>query len=307
MSNNIHNIFLKGVYTALITPFNSDTSIDFVALKELVEWQIANGVQGLVPAGTTGESPTLSHEEHSKVLKAVIEQTNGRVPVIAGTGSNNTAEAISLSNEALKLGATATLQVCPYYNKPSQEGLYRHFSTIAEKTAIPQVLYNIPGRSGIAIELPTICKLLKNPLIIAIKDATGNITNTMNLIHEMQLFKSDKTSKKNISILSGDDNLALATIAAGGHGVISVISNVIPAQMVELIQLALSNKTEDAKNLFYTLYPLFKLAFLETNPIPVKYMTSQLTLCKEYYRLPMCELHQENKNKIDTVLKAFIK
>lgn len=292
MSNNIKNKF-RGVFTALITPFNTDGSIDYGALKDLVEWQIVSGIHGLVPAGTTGESPTLNHQEHFKVIEAVVEQTKTRVPIIAGTGSNSTQEAIALTQAVIDLGIDATLQVTPYYNKPSQEGIYRHFNTIAEQAPIPQIIYNIPGRTSKNIEPTTMSQLLKHPLIVGVKEATGNILQSIDILHE----------HPDIAVLSGDDNIAFAIVAHGGHGVISVTSNIAPTLMVEMIELVLNCEIEKARILYNKLLPLFKYMFIDTNPIPVKYFASKLKLCQEQYRLPMCELSQEYKTLIDKLIE----
>lgn len=288
-------IELRGVYTALITPFNQDGTVDFVALKDLVEWQINEGIDGLVPMGTTGESPTVNHDEHCKIIQTVIEQTNGRVPIIAGTGSNSTQESIDLSKKAKSLGATACLQVTPYYNKPSQEGLYRHFITIAEESELPQLLYNIPGRTSKLIELDTMLRLFQHPLVLGVKEATGNIDYTINLIEKNQ----------EVSVLSGDDSLVLSLIAQGGHGVVSVLSNIAPKKVVEMTHCLLQNDIAKGRELFYTLYPLMKAMFIDTNPIPIKYVATKIGLCKEVYRLPLCELNSKHKTYIDALLKSL--
>lgn len=283
----------KGAYTALITPFNQDGTIDFGALQPLVEWQIQEGIHGLVPTGTTGESPTLTHDEHCKVIQTVVEQTNARVPIIAGTGSNSTDEAIYLTKQAKDIGADASLQVTPYYNKPSQEGIYRHFMAIADAVSLPIIVYNIPGRTSKLIEIETMLRLFEHPNIIGMKDATGDINYTIDIIQQ----------NKTVSVLSGDDGLALSVIAQGGHGCISVISNIAPKQFAQMMDAMLQNDIDTARTIYTTLYPLMKALSLDTNPIPIKYASAVLGLAEEIYRLPLCELQSAHKQLIDTAIK----
>jgi len=285
---------LQGVYTALVTPFNKDGSVNEKALRELVDFQIAQGISGLVPVGTTGESPTLTHQEHHRVIEIVIEQTGGRVPVIAGTGSNSTREAIALTRNAKAAGADYTLQVTPYYNKPSQEGLYRHFTAVAEEVDLPVIIYNIPGRTGKNIENETMFRLAEHPNIVGVKEASGNLAQMMDVIAQ---------TDENFSVLSGDDNLGLPLIAAGGDGIVSVASNLIPRQMEEMVNLLLQGKIAEGRALHYTLLPLFKGMFLDTNPIPVKYAMAKAGHMEEVFRLPLCPMEEELKVKLDKVLK----
>ncbi|MDX9800956.1 MAG: 4-hydroxy-tetrahydrodipicolinate synthase [Spirochaetia bacterium] len=287
---------LKGVYTALVTPFNKDGSVDWDAMKNLVEFQINEKISGLAPMGTTGESPTLSHEEHMQVVEFVVKQAEGRVPVIAGSGSNCTAEAIRMTKLAKDYGADVSLQVAPYYNKPSQEGLYKHFMTIADKVDIPLLVYNIPGRSGKNIENSTMLKLAKHQNIIAVKEASGNIAQVMELAAE---------KPADFDILSGDDNLGLPIIALGGTGIVSVASNIIPSQMVELVKEALAGNMIKARELHYRLFPLFKAEFIDTNPIPIKYMMSLKGMVKETYRLPLCEMSKDYKKQVKDMLEKM--
>ncbi|MCL1818749.1 MAG: 4-hydroxy-tetrahydrodipicolinate synthase [Spirochaetaceae bacterium] len=275
-----------GVYTALITPFNKDGSLDTAALKDFVEFQISEGISGLVPVGTTGESPTVSHDENVAVVQIVVEQAKGRVPVIAGTGSNSTAEAIAMTQRARDIGANGTLQVTPYYNKPSQEGLYRHFTAIADAAGLPMVVYNIAGRTAKNIENPTMLRLAQHPKIVAVKEASGDMAQVMDLC---------RTKPADFDILSGDDNLGLPIIALGGTGIISVASNIIPRQMETLVKLCREGKMEEARELHYRLLPFFKNLFIDTNPMPVKYAASLLGRCAEVYRLPMCEMNDAHK------------
>ena len=287
---------LKGVYTALITPFNTDGSIDWEAMKNLVEFQIKEKITGLVPMGTTGESPTLSHEDHIKIIEVVVKQAAGRVPVIAGTGSNSTEEAKKMTKLAKECGANYSMQVSPYYNKPSQEGFYRHFMTIADSVDIPLLIYNIPGRSGKNIENSTMLRLAKHPNICCVKEASGNIGQVMELI-------ADKPD--DFDVLSGDDNLGLPIIALGGTGIVSVASNLIPGKMVELANAALEGNMPKARELHYKLLPFFKAEFIDTNPIPIKYMMSLKNMAKESYRLPLCELSDNHKKEVKAVLEKM--
>ncbi len=287
---------LKGVYTALVTPFNSDGSIDWEAMKNLIEFQIKEKISGLAPMGTTGESPTLNHEDHIKIIEMVVKQTAGRVPIIAGSGSNSTEEAIKMTKLAKKCGADYSLQVAPYYNKPSQEGFYRHFMAIADTVDIPLVIYNIPGRCGKNIENSTMLKLAKHPNICAVKEASGNIGQVMDLVAE---------KPADFDILSGDDNLGLPIITLGGTGIVSVASNLIPGKMMELAKAALEGNVSKAKELHYKLLPFFKAEFIDTNPIPIKYMMSLKKMIKENYRLPLCELNDNDKKQVKSVLEKM--
>ena len=287
---------LKGVYTALVTPFNNDGSIDWEAMKNLIEFQIKGKISGLAPMGTTGESPTLNHEDHIKIIEMVVKQSGGRVPVIAGTGSNSTEEAIKMTKLAKECGADYSLQVAPYYNKPSQEGFYRHFMSIADSVNIPLIIYNIPGRTGKNIENSTMLKLAKHSNICAVKEASGNIGQVMELIAE----KPD-----NFDVLSGDDNLGLPIIALGGTGIVSVASNLIPDKMMELAKAALEGNMAKAKELHYKLLPFFKAEFIDTNPIPIKYMMYLKKMIKESYRLPLCELSDNDKKQVKLTLEKM--
>ena len=286
---------LEGTYTAIITPFKEDESIDEEALKKLIEYNIENGVSGIVPCGTTGESPTLSHEEHDRVIELTINQVNGRVPVIAGTGSNCTKEAIRLSKKAEEAGADALLLVNPYYNKPTQEGLYRHFKTIAENVRIPCIVYNIKGRSGVNVETETLMRLAKDcKNISGVKEASGNIEQIKEVIAQ---------KPENFCVLSGDDNITMELIKEGGQGVISVASNLVPKKMSEMVGNALKGNLKEAEKQNKELKTLFEAEFIETNPIPIKYLLSLKGMCKEIYRLPMCEMSQEHKKEVEKMIK----
>ncbi len=270
---------LSGAFTALITPFGDDGAIDEDALRALVDQQITEGIAGLVPAGTTGESPTLTHEENVAVVRMVVEQAAGRVPVIAGTGSNATAEAVEMTRRARELGADATLQVCPYYNRPNQEGLYAHFATVARDGGLPVVVYNIPGRTGRNIETDTLMRLAAEPGIVAVKEASGSPAQIMDVI---------RRRPDGFSVLSGDDNLTFFTMTHGGDGVISVAANLLPAQMQALCDAVLGNQLREARELHTQLEPLFvALLSLDSNPIPVKTAMAALGRCGPTFRLPL--------------------
>lgn len=282
---------LKGVFTALVTPFNKG-AVDFGKLKEIVEMQIDAGIDGLVPVGTTGESPTLSVEEHMKVIQTVIDTAKKRCIVIAGTGANSTAEAIELTEAARKAGADATLQVTPYYNKPTQEGLYRHFSIIAEKGGLPVVLYNVPGRSGVAIGIDTIARLSKNQNIIAVKEAGGSVERVSAILDECD-----------ITVLSGDDSLTIPMMSVGATGIISVASNVIPAEIKNMVDAFAKGNVAEAMALHKKYYRFMKDLFIETNPIPVKAAMAYKGMIQGEYRLPLCPMSEKNAD----VLKATMK
>lgn len=279
-----------GVYTALVTPFNAGGEVDWQKLDELVEFQIAAGVDGLVPVGTTGESPTLNNEEHLKVIEAVVKKTAGRCKIIAGTGANSTAEAVELTQEAKAFGIDGTLQVTPYYNKPNQSGLIQHFSAVAD-IGVPVVLYNVPGRSGREIAIDTVKTLSQHPDIVSVKEAAGSVDRV-----------SAIKSCCEIEVLSGDDALALPMISVGGCGVISVASNVIPATMVELIHAALDGDFAKAKEMHLKYYQVFCDMFIDTNPIPVKAAMVMKGMIDENYRLPMCPLDDAAKAVLKNTL-----
>lgn len=286
---------LSGVFTAIITPFAEDGSVDYDTLKKLIDFNIENGVSGIVPCGTTGESPTLTHEEHQKVIEETIKHVNKRVKVIAGTGSNSTYEAINLSKEAQKAGADVVMLVNPYYNKPTQEGLYRHFKAIGDSIKIPFLIYNIKGRTGVNLETPTLLRLINDcKNLIAVKEASGDIEQIKEVIEK---------SPNEFSVLSGDDNIALEVVKMGGDGAISVMSNLFPKEMSEIISEGIKGNIKKAEELNSKISKAFELEFIETNPIPLKYMLSKVNKCKEIYRLPMCEMNKEHKEEVDKFLK----
>lgn len=284
-----------GSLVALITPF-SDGQIDFDTLDELVEFQLKSGIDGIVPVGTTGESPTLSYEEHKAVIERVISLVDGQVPVIAGTGSNSTAEAIELTAHARKSGADGSLQVCPYYNKPTQEGFYQHFKAIAEEVDIPLVLYNIPGRcGGTGLTADTVERLAEFETIVAIKEATGSL----DLASEIAL-------RTDLTLLSGDDSLTLPLASVGGKGVISVVANIVPADVKAMTDLILEGDLTAARKWHQKLFPLAKnMLGLATNPIPLKAAMAMLNMASEELRLPMTPLTDAEKTKLRKCLTDY--
>jgi 4-hydroxy-tetrahydrodipicolinate synthase len=286
----------QGVFTAIVTPFNKGQTIHEEDLKKLIDFNIENGVSGIVPMGTTGESPTLNHDEHVRVIEIVCKHVGGRVPVIAGTGSNSTKEALFMTSRAKDLGAGASLQVAPYYNKPTQEGFYRHFKKIADEVDLPMIIYNIPGRTGKNIETDTIVKLAKHPNIVGVKEASGSLPQMMDVIHR---------TPEDFVVLSGDDNLTLPLMAAGGKGVVSVASNIVPDRMSAMVKKGLEGNFEEMRKLHYELLPFFKVEFIETNPIPIKTALAMKGMIQEIFRLPMCEMSGENKKKLKIVLKEL--
>ena len=286
----------KGSIVALITPF-TEHGVDEWKLAELVDYQIKHGTNGIVPCGTTGESPTLSHEEHDRVVEIVVDSARKRVPVIAGTGSNSTAEAIRLTRHAEESGADGALVVTPYYNKPTQKGLYLHFKAVADSVKIPIILYNIEGRCARNIETETVQKLAKDcKNIIGVKEASGNLT-------QAQAVK--EACGKKFTLLSGDDALTIPMMKLGGMGVISVLANILPKEVAEVTALMLKGKVKEAEAKQEKLLPIIKAMFLETNPSPVKTAAGLMGLCSPRVRLPMCEMEAANLAKLKTVLKQY--
>jgi 4-hydroxy-tetrahydrodipicolinate synthase len=287
-----------GTHTALVTPFTRDGKVDEPRLRQIVEQQIAAGIDGLVPCGTTGESPTLSHEEHNHVIELVVKFAAKRCKVIAGTGSNSTDEAIFMTQYAKKVGADASLQVSPYYNKPSQAGLYAHFRAIAEAVKIPIILYNIPGRCGVDISNDTMARLRRDlpQYIVGLKEATGVVDRVSQLRGMVD---------REFCILSGDDSLTLPMMSVGAVGVISVVSNVIPRELTEMTHAALKGDFERAGRIHAKLFPLFKDLFIETNPVPVKAAMAMMGLIEETYRLPLVPLADVNRAQLKKTLQAL--
>lgn len=287
---------LKGIYTALVTPFRNG-NLDEKAFKNLIEFQIKGGINGVVPCGTTGEAPTLSYEEHERVIELAVKYANGKIPVIAGTGSNSTDEAIELTGKAKKLGADFCLLTTPYYNKPTQEGLYQHFAAIADAVNIPLILYNIPGRTGINMTPETILRLSKIRNIVGIKEAAGSLTQVSDIY---------RLTKGRFTILSGDDNLFLPMMSVGAVGVISVLSNIMPKEMQSLYRAFLvENDIRKATKIHTRLMPLFQGIFVETNPIPIKEAMACMGMIAKEFRLPLCPLSEKNSAFIKGLLIEY--
>jgi 4-hydroxy-tetrahydrodipicolinate synthase len=282
----------SGTFTALVTPFRNG-EVDVEALEGMVEFQIGHGVSGLVPCGTTGETPAMSEDEDRLVVETVVRVASGRVPIIAGTGSNSTDMAIKYTKMAQEEGADGSLQVAPYYNKPTQEGLYRHFAAIAESTELPLVLYNIPGRTGVTISAETMARLAEIPNIVGVKDSTLS----MNMVADVIALCGE-----DFDVLSGDDPMTLPLIALGGRGVISVASNVAPGAVSEMVRALVEGGWERGRELNYQLLPLFRALFVETNPIPVKTAASLLGLCSDEMRLPLVPMEGESLRVLQETL-----
>ena len=284
-----------GAMTALVTPFR-DGEVDARALEALVEAQIAGGINALVPCGSTGEAATLTHEEHLAVVRAVVRAARGRVPIIAGTGSNSTAEAIRLTRGAEEAGADAALLISPYYNKPTQDGIYRHYAAVADATGLPLILYNIPGRTGSNITPDTIARLARLPNIAGVKEASGNLAQVLEIIDE---------SGADFGIYSGDDILTLPIMAAGGHGVIAVGANLMPRAYVELTDALLAGDLERARMQNHRLLPLMMALTLEVNPIPVKTALAMMGQCADEFRLPLTPMSPGARVRLEDVLREY--
>ena len=286
----------SGSMVAIVTPFNAEGSFDEESYRQLIEFQIENGTDVIVPCGTTGESATLDHDEHERVIKVCIEQVSGRVPVIAGTGSNSTAEAISLSKHAKQMGADGVLLVSPYYNKPSQEGLFQHYKALAEAVTLPQVLYNVPGRTGMNMEAGTTIRLAEFSNIVAIKEASGNVTQS----GEILAAAGDK-----IDILSGDDFLTLPLMAIGAKGIISVSANVIPKEVKAMVAAIDSGDWNKAKIMHLNLLKFHNTMFIESNPVPVKTALSLMGKMRADVRLPLVDMRQETLARLKSVMQEY--
>jgi 4-hydroxy-tetrahydrodipicolinate synthase len=284
---------IRGCGTALVTPFKRDGSIDEEALRKLVQFQLREGIDFLVPCGTTGETPTLEHGEYLGVIRIVAQEAASKVPVIAGVGGNNTRKVVELAQEVESVGVQGILSVAPYYNKPTQEGLYQHFKEIAESTGLPVILYNVPGRTSSNLEPATVARLAKIPNIIGIKEASGSITQQMDVLAAVE---------PGFRVFSGDDAFTFPLMALGGVGIISVVSNEIPAQMTKLSGLCLEGKFDEARKLHFQLLPLMQANFLETNPIPVKAALAMMGLIEEIYRLPLVPMKPENRAKLEKAM-----
>ena len=284
---------LTGSHVAIVTPFRKG-KVDERALGDLIEWQIAKGTNGIVPCGTTGESATLTHEEHNRVIELTVEVVRGRVPVMAGTGSNSTDEAISLTKHAKQAGADAALLITPYYNKPTQEGLYRHYKAIAEAVDLPLVLYNIPGRTGVNMLPATIARLAAIKNVVGVKEGSGTVQQASDIV---------QMCGDRLSVLAGDDSLTLPMMAVGGKGVITVTANIAPTEMAQMVKAFADGRVEEARRLHFQLSPLFAALFYETNPIPVKEALGMMGKIDPELRLPLCPMSQDNREKLMKVLK----
>jgi len=286
----------QGSFVAMVTPFRNG-KVDEAKLRELVEFHIAHGTDGLIPCGTTGESPGLTHDEHRRIVEVVIEAARGRIRVVAGTGSNSTAEAIELTKHAERAGAAGALVVNPYYNKPTQEGLYRHFRAVAESVAIPILVYNIQSRTAVNVETDTLARLVRDVAsVVGVKEASGSLDQMSQVI---------AACGPDFSVLSGDDNITLPLLAIGGSGVVSVIANIVPRETADLVHAALDGDWKRARDLHYRLFPLARAAFLETNPIPIKEAMAMAGMLEPEFRLPMCRMSDANREKLRAILKSY--
>lgn len=286
---------IQGSMVALVTPMNADNSLDWAALHKLVDWHLEQGTHAIVAVGTTGESATLNVDEHLAVIKKVVDQVNGRIPVIAGTGANSTSEAVELTQAAKDVGADACLLVTPYYNKPTQEGLVLHHTHIARAVAIPQILYNVPGRTGVDMKPETALRLASVPNIIGIKEATGDLDRAKTLIDQ---------APNDFAIISGDDATAVDLILLGGKGDISVTANVVPAAIARMCELALAGKAEEARAINERLLTLHTAMFVESNPIPVKWAVEQLGLIQSGIRLPLTRLSEQYHQQVKAAMQV---
>jgi 4-hydroxy-tetrahydrodipicolinate synthase len=285
-----------GVGTALVTPFTKSGALDEAAVRRLGRRQIDAGIHFLCPCGTTGENPTLTDAERLRIIEILVDEAKGKVPILAGAGGYDTREVIHLAGEMAKAGASGFLSVTPYYNKPTQEGLYQHFRAIAESTPLPIVVYNVPGRTGVNVETPTLARLAQIPNIIAVKEASGNVSQMCDVCVAVP---------KDFLVLSGDDALTLPLMAVGGHGIISVAGNEIPSEMVQMVEAAERNDFSAARAIHARILPLMSINFIESNPVPVKAAMASMGLLEEIYRLPMTPPKPESKEKINNVLKGL--
>ena len=285
----------KGSIVAIVTPFK-DGKVDEESYRQLIEFQIENGTSAIVPCGTTGESATLDIEEHARVIDIAVEAVNKRVPVIAGTGGNSTSEAIELTGHAKEVGADATLQVTPYYNKPTQEGLYQHFRAIAKAVPLPQVLYNVPSRTSVNMLPETVARLSELPEVVAIKEASGDLGQMADIV---------RLAGDSITLLSGDDNLTLPVLSVGGTGVVSVAANIVPRDTADLVKAWEEGRIDEAKGLFYKLLPLCQAMFFETNPIPVKTSLALMGKIQDEMRLPLYPMAPANLEKLKKALSEY--
>ena len=283
----------NGSIVAMVTPFK-DGEVDYDKLEELVQYHIDNGTNAIIPCGTTGESPTLTHREHGEVIGKVIEAAAGRIPVIAGTGSNNTSEAVSMTRHAKETGADGSLIITPYYNKPTQQGIYEHYKAILEEVDIPIIVYNVPSRTGVSISAETVARLAEFDNIVAIKEATGDIDQASHILNLCD-----------ITVLSGDDSLTLPIMSIGGKGVVSVLANILPREVSELTSSFLKGEIENAQRLHNSLFPICKAMFIETNPIPVKTAMKLLGRLNGEMRLPLCDMNDGHKKQLKIALEKY--
>ena len=289
-------MLFTGCGTAMVTPFRKDGSLDEITLRSLVKRQIDEGINFLVPCGTTGENPTLTRQEHLRVVEITLEEAKGRVPVLAGAGGYNTVEVIELAKEIKAMGADGILSVTPYYNKPTQEGLYQHYKAIASSVKLPMIVYSVQGRTGVNVEPATLKRLSEVDYIVGVKEASGNIGQQANVVHQVP---------SDFAVLSGDDAITIPLIALGGHGLVSVVANEIPGEMTDLVQRSLANDFAGARGVQRKYMPLMEINFVESNPIPVKAAMALMGLLEPVYRLPLCPPNPANLAKIEKVLEAL--
>jgi 4-hydroxy-tetrahydrodipicolinate synthase len=286
----------RGTTVALVTPFDKNKNIDFAALKKLLDWQIEQGTDMILICGTTGESATLFHEEYPSIMETAIDHVNDRVPVLCGAGTNNTEDAITLTKHANKAGADGILTVCPYYNKPTQEGLYQHFEAVAAATDLPVILYNVPGRTGVNMAAQTTLRLAEIPNIVGIKEASGNLAQIMEIISKRP---------KDFLVISGDDSITLPLLSLGADGIISVVANETPALLHEMVHSAFHGDWIRARELHFRLLPLMEINFIESNPIPVKTALAMMGMIEESFRLPLVQMQPQNKEKLRAILQGM--
>lgn len=286
-----------GTITAIVTPFQKNGEVDVEAIKELVRFQLRGGINGIVPCGSTGEAATMNNDEYALVVKTVVDEVNGRVPIIAGAGSNDTQKAVHLSLLAKKAGANGLLHVTPYYNKPTPNGLVAHFKAVADATNMPIILYNVPGRTGLNSSASTTLRVAKEvPHVVGVKEASGNIMQMMDIV---------KGASSSFSVLSGDDAMTVPLMSVGGHGIISVVSNEVPKEMIVMTQAGLEGDFRKARKLHYLLLDLMNINFVETNPIPVKTALSMMGKIQEVFRLPLVAMEEKNKETLRQVLRGL--
>lgn len=290
---------IQGAYTAIVTPFDASGHLDEEGLRRNIRFQITSGIDGIVPLGSTGEAPTLSSQEKERVINIAMEEAKGKVPIIIGTGSYATQQTIENTRLAENLGADMALVVSPYYNKPTQEGLYRHFKAVAESSSLPIIIYNVQGRTGQNVSVETIKRLADLPNIVGVKEASGNISQIGEVIEIIARHRPE------FSVLSGDDNLTFPLMTLGGDGVISVVSNLVPKEIKMMIQAIASKDYEQARTMHYHLMPLFRGAFIETNPIPIKTAMSLCGMASGGCRLPLCEMLPENEARLGAILREY--